>query len=289
MSKKYTIKELFYYFTNRLPKIIIGKLFSHNLIKVHWGKDLGNFGDCLQPLILQHYGLLPVYVPSDLQSDIILEGTILQNVPSCFTGYILGAGGDNLPQCFPKAKIIALRGKLTQNNISPKNDSTILGDPGLILPIIFSETTEQCYDLGVVPHFVDLNTEWIAQWKQRFGNNVLFISPLQAPETVVRQIKSCKAIAASSLHGLIVADGFHIPNLRIVSRKTMPNYFYDFKFDDYYSSLDLNQYPSLEITGEETIDMILDHATIKPVDTINKLIERLDLALQNVSEQFKKQ
>lgn len=285
---KYTSKELLYYFTNRLPTIIIGKLISHNLIKVHWGRGLGNFGDCLQPLILRHYGLLPVFVSSDSQSDILLEGTILQNITSSYSGYILGTGGDNLPLFFPKAKIIAVRGKLTENNVSPKNESIILGDPGLLMTIIFPKALEQTYDLGVVPHFVDLNTEWLNLWKQRFGGQALIISPLQSPEAVVNQIKSCKAIVSSSLHGLIVADSYHIPNLRIVSRRTMPNSFYDFKFDDYYSSLCLSQYPFLEVTGEETIEMLLNSTTIKPIDTIDKIIKDLDTSLCKVSKNFKK-
>ena len=79
---KYHYSELLYFFANRLPKLIYGKYFARNLIKVHWGRGLNNFGDCLQPSILKHYGLTPVYVPSMKQADVILAGSILQLVPS---------------------------------------------------------------------------------------------------------------------------------------------------------------------------------------------------------------
>ena len=46
--------ELGFYFFCTLPRIIWGKLHG-NLVRVHWGRHLNNFGDCLTPDILKYY------------------------------------------------------------------------------------------------------------------------------------------------------------------------------------------------------------------------------------------
>lgn len=130
-------RELLYYFFNRLPKIIIGKYITHNLVKIHWGRSLNNFGDCLQPLIARHYGLLPVYVSNYQKSDLILQGSILQLVSSDYSGIILGTGGDDFKYRFDKAQILGVRGELTKENIEDVvNKRIVLGDAGLLMKVI---------------------------------------------------------------------------------------------------------------------------------------------------------
>jgi len=103
---QFNIKEILYYLFVKLPGIIRGKI-SGNLIYVHWGKGLGNFGDCLSPEILRYYGFTPVYAQY-INSDIILAGTVLQEIPKQFKGIILGAGADNVKLEFPFAKYLEL-------------------------------------------------------------------------------------------------------------------------------------------------------------------------------------
>jgi pyruvyltransferase len=49
----------------------------------------------------------------------------------------------------------------------------------------------------------------------------------------------CKIVLSSSLHGLVLADSFQIPNKRIVLSNNIIGG--DFKFKDYYSGID-NEY-----------------------------------------------
>ncbi len=116
----FNLKEIGYLLINRIPRTIIGKYFSHNLVKLHWGRHLRNFGNCLQPLIARHYGLLPVYVSTKSKADIIMQGSILQLIDSDYSGYILGTGGDNFKYSFPNATVMAVRGNLTKRNIPPQ-------------------------------------------------------------------------------------------------------------------------------------------------------------------------
>lgn len=75
------IKEIFYFLFIRIPFYILGK-YRKNHVKVHWGRGLHNFGDCLQPCILKHYGLTPYYVTS-------MEKLMLLWLVQYFNGFLL--------------------------------------------------------------------------------------------------------------------------------------------------------------------------------------------------------
>lgn len=282
---RYSLKEIFYYCGCRLPLIIKGRYITHNLIKVHWGRGLHNFGDCLQPDILKHYGLTPVYV-SQKDADIILAGSILQWISKDFKGYIIGTGGDNFKYEFPNAKILAVRGKLTLSNILSCTENIKLGDPGLLMSYVFPEKCEIKYKLGIIPHFIDKKSEIMLNWKARFGPDVLFIDVQKSPKQVITEIKQCASIISSSLHGLIIADAFHIPNMRFVDRYTMPSPFYDYKFDDYYSSLDCKSL-FIEVNGQETVACLIKSVTLKPTDRIRSIQDNLDHIMIEVANKFR--
>ena len=284
---KYSYKEICYYFKCRFPAIIKGRYIKHNLIKVHWGRGLNNFGDCLQPDILKYYGLTPVFVPNLNQSDIILAGSILQWVSSDYSGYIIGTGGDNMEYNFPNATVLAVRGKLTLSNIQGGAVSEIkLGDPGLLMSLVYPEKLVVRYKLGIIPHFVDKEGDIIKKWKEKFGAEVLFIDVLKSPKEVIEKIKQCASIISSSLHGLIIADAFYIPNMRFIDRKTMPTSFYDYKFDDYYSSLGCSS-SYLEVNGNETLSDLISVTNLKPINRIKSLQTDLNQVMLECTNKFK--
>lgn len=283
----YSVKEILYFFYHRLPNYIWGKYVRHNLIKVHWGKNLNNFGDCLQPATLKHYGLTPYYVTTIGKADIVLAGTILQSVPSDYSGYIVGTGGYQKSYEFPFAKVLAVRGSLTKNRF-PNNSNIALGDTGLLMPLVFPKVEKKRYKLGIVLHFVDSEALFVTKWRKSFGSEVLFIGTLDTPDSVISKIKQCENILSSSLHGLIIADAFHIPNARFVCGETMPSSTYDYnKFDDYYSSLGIAS-SYIDVTGEESILQLIKYATLKPTDRIDKLISELDVIMKDIAFQFRK-
>lgn len=288
LNKKYAIKELIYSVVVRLPNYIIGKYIKRNLILVHWGRGLNNFGDCLSPEILRHYGLTPVYVSSLNKSKIILAGSILQWVDISYNGVIIGTGGDKMKYDFPNATIYAVRGELTLLNFPEEKRSKIaLGDPGLLMPLVYPEPIKKKYRLGIIPHFVDNEEEFILLWKDKFGNEAEIINVLDSPKSVIRKIKQCEHIVSSSLHGLIIADAYHIPTLRFVNRRTMPGHFYDYKFEDYASSLNC-MYNVIEPTGKESLEELISLTTLKPVQVIQNLQKNLDNIIMQVSKKLRK-
>lgn len=272
------IKETFYAAFVKYPSWLLG-IIKGNVIKTHWGRSTNNFGDCLSPYILKHYGFTPIYSQT-IDSDIIMAGTILQWTPQNYRGVVFGTGCDDLKIDLPHAKILGVRGKLTKNNL-PENiqNSLFLGDPGLIMNKVFPEKIEKQYKLGIVPHFVDEDCEIVKNWIDKFKNQVILINVLRDAKVVIQEIKQCEYIVSSSLHGLITADSFDIPNVRFVNRKTMPTYFYDYKFDDYYSSLN-SVTRTIEATGQEDINNIINQCRLHSVE-VSELQEKLD-------EEFKK-
>lgn len=273
------LKETLYAIFKKYPSWIIG-LIKGNAIKTHWGRTKNNFGDCLSPYILRHYGFTPVYCQQK-DSEIVMAGTILQWLPKNYEGIVFGTGCDDLKIDLRHAKILGVRGKLTKNNL-PKNiqNSVFLGDPGLIMNTVFPKSLKKKYKLGIVPHFVDEDCEVINIWIKKFKEPVVVINVLRDAKTVIQEIKQCEYIVSSSLHGLIIADAFDIPNVRFVNRKTMPTYFYDYKFDDYYSSLD-SFTNTIEATGQENINDIINECRLHS-DNVSQLQEKLDKQLKKL-------
>jgi pyruvyltransferase len=226
--------------------------------------------------------MTPVYVQQN-KSDIVLQGTLLQWLPNTYDGFIVGTGGDNVRYEFPNAKIIGVRGYKTLNNIANNVEFGVIGDPGLILNKVFPKKVKKKYPLGIVPHFVDYNHKIIYEWIKRFGDHCIVINVKEKPHKVIENIKSCERVLSSSLHGLIVCDAFGIPNRRFVIRETMPTEFYDYKFEDYYSSISSVDDPVV-VDGKEDIDYLIKSTHLNNNDAVVALQQKLHNIFSNLSK-----
>lgn len=72
--------------------------------------------------------------------------------------------------------------------------------------------------------------------------------------TVTRQIAACGLVLSSSLHGLIVADAFGIPNQRLKFSGKLKGE--DFKFSDYASALGRSNTLAHVLTAPEDIFLL---------------------------------
>ncbi|AJE45415.1 polysaccharide pyruvyl transferase family protein [Celeribacter indicus] len=87
------------------------------------------------------------------------------------------------------------------------------GDPALLLPLLFPVDGQKTCELGIVPHFVDFD---IARTLFAGRSDVKLINVRASPVEVAREIASCRRIASSSLHGIIVAHAYGVPAMRLV-------------------------------------------------------------------------
>jgi len=97
-------------------------------------------------------------------------------------------------------------------------------------------------DLCIIPHYIDKRHSAILQASKDAANNetdgivvkVLNIETCDVTEYIA-QLSGCRAVASSTLHGLIFAASYGIPGLRILlSDKVAGGHF---KFEDFYGGI----------------------------------------------------
>lgn len=249
-----------------------------NLFWYKYNNGNGNFGDELNPYIIKHLtGKTIKYLPipdtrirrllklmkRTIRRSISFDNFIyviqslkyrkyyvaIGSVISIVNGkncHVWGAGLVHKNSKIKNCKFHAVRGEITRKRIKELgfNVPPAIGDPALLLPIIYQPSSEIKYDLGIIPHYIqmpDLLKECV-----RNENNVLIIDLLNDIETVIEQISSCKKTISSSLHGLIVSHAYGIPSLWCnLGESSLAGD--DIKFDDYFSSVDIPFYKRREI------------------------------------------
>lgn len=204
-----------------------------------------NFGDALTPYIIQKLsGEFPVYTEPDDGDNYIVTGSILNHAAE--NSIVWGAGIANEEDIIPECDIRAVRGKLLLERVQDEGyDIESFGDPALLLPKFYNPIIEKKYKYGVIPHYVDLH-------KLSSGDKYYkVINILKPVEEVVNDLLECEMILSSSLHGLIVADAYGIPNLWVeFSDKILGD---GFKFRDYFSSVGRQGYEPFDLRSLKEI------------------------------------
>lgn len=133
----------------------------------------------------------------------------------------------------------AVRGMLSKQRVERLLGhpiDAVLGDGGILVSCTLEKAIPKKYPLGIIAHYKEQNVPLLQTLREKFPK-ALYIDVRESPEKVIRKIAACDCIVSSSLHGLIVADSFHIPNLHIQLSDEMLGD--GFKFKDYYSSYGL--------------------------------------------------
>lgn len=160
-------------------------------------------------------------------------------------------------------EFMAVRGKLTKASIEKiisKKINPVLGDGGILAPMLIESNVIKKYKIGIIPHFREKGTLQLKMLLKRYPE--AYVIDLQKdPLLVVKEISECEYIFSSSLHGLIVADAFRIPNMRIYLTNAPLGS--GFKFNDYYSAYDI-----------ENLPYRIDEAKIP---SINELIDKYEV------------
>ncbi len=140
---------------------------------------------------------------------------------------------------------IALRGSLTQARLGNRHDVP-LGDPGLLFDRLYRPKLDKKYKWGLVMHYSDEDNP-IARSMLENTPSIVSIPVAAPPMETLRLIGECEYIASSSLHGLIAADCYGIPNIRLRVGPHLDHS--ESKFHDYASAIgrpDLSAYQAPE-------------------------------------------
>jgi hypothetical protein len=148
----------------------------------------------------------------------------------------------------------------------------VFGDPGLLVDVLWPELkkTPRRHRVGLIPHYEDRAAPEVRALANTLGSCTI-VDVFDDVTDVLRQIVSCECVLSSSLHGLIVADAFGVPNARMkLSEKIRGQ---DFKFRDYYSIYDLEDYAvplQARQIDRNTTDTIMENYTRPGLETIKE-------------------
>lgn len=172
-----------------------------------------------------------------------------------------------------RLNIRAVRGKITLERLRKLTgnalDNVAIGDPGLLASRLFPAKKAPFRVCGIIPHHAELaeikrSNEIVAIEREsgilldstvkamplfeRLAKSIpgaVVLNPESAPKTVIGRISECEAVLSSAMHGLIVADSFGIPNIRVVASNSLMGG--DYKFKDYYSVFSVDRYRAFDV------------------------------------------
>jgi len=220
-------------------------------VPLRWHVGQPNFGDDLNPYFFQKLLAKPVRLVRQSQVHLLGIGSILNVAKS---GSIVAGCGLLSPELKPRpsaARIISLRGYLTAEAIGCEPGH--YGDPALLVARLFPRIRKALYRIGVIPHH---SRRGCSQSAPR--RDVLFIDPGWHPLRVIDAITQCQGILSQSLHGLIIADAYDIPNGWLAPDQAMIGG--EFKFADYFGTTKIPKQAF-------------------PTDSLEKLLDSKDLPL----------
>ncbi|WP_421921679.1 polysaccharide pyruvyl transferase family protein [Marinobacter salarius] len=233
----------------RLCRDAFASIFFRNYVPLVYFSEIKNVGDLISPYLTERITNKRVRcVETSVLPRLLGVGSILGN--GSFNSYIWGSGSINgqLPnrKLDPK-KIFAVRGKLTLALLESRYkvaENLPLGDPALLMPRFFKPLSGIQFRVGIVPHYVDADqAEYLLRKCQ---SDFTIIDVRQDPETFISKIAECELILSSSLHGLILADAYGIPNRWVRFSDSIVGGFW--KFLDYYSITDNHSPSPLQIS-----------------------------------------
>lgn len=183
---------------------------------------------------------------------IIIKPRVLLGIGSLLQSWtydkaiVWGSGVLTSKGMLPEANYLAVRGLHTVSRLREQGHrvSETIGDPAILLPRIFPVQKGPKHRIGVVLHYFHQN-----RLKDKFHDDILIISLLDSIETILNQINDCELVISTSLHGVIVSHTYGVKAIWAKYLKDDLNKGDDIKFYDYFSSVKIEPYQPIDITG----------------------------------------
>ncbi|MCG5481217.1 MAG: polysaccharide pyruvyl transferase family protein [Ensifer alkalisoli] len=213
-------------------------------VGARFGQQPENFGDNLMADLLEGLFSLRVNYATLGSAELLGVGSILDSYFRRKKGkvhllsrrpwrtlHVWGSGfmDENSAALWPqKLQYHATRGPLTAVRVGQRQ--LPLGDPALLLPMIWPSKPIKRFAVGVIPHFATLPL-FRSRYESNLPSGWVIIDLLQKPKEVCATISASDVVVSSSLHGLIVADAYGVPSQRIAPENAIKGD--GFKFKDY--------------------------------------------------------
>ena len=244
-----------------------------------------NWGDALSPVLVNLLSNRPVkHMAWHHQRRYLAIGSILQHANRWSEVWGSGFLWEHDTVIEEPAKVHAVRGPKSRKKLLDQGIDCpeIYGDPALLFPVFYRPLVQKRYAIGVVPHYIDHDNVWVAGL--RTDPAVKIIDVRGGISKFVDEMLSCDLILSSSLHGLIAADAYRVPNIWIeLSNKLYGN---RFKFYDYFESV--HRQCSAPILVHETVSLSAverEYRTQKPVFDLLKLVDSCPFVCEQIRNQ----
>lgn len=153
-------------------------------------------------------------------------------------------------------KPLALRGKLTSARLGI--ECIPLGDPGILFNRLHQPSSLKKFRYGIVPHYTDESSPTIQKILEATKHSTL-IRVDNDPLLTLKMIGECECIVSSSLHGLVAADSFRIPNYKCTFLGNLDGGSY--KFIDYCTGIDRPACQDIPFGTSMDLDQLVNPST----------------------------
>lgn len=231
------------------------KEFGSKAIPVNYYARHNNWGDQVNPYLISKMSNKPVR-KTQLKNTKHMAGIGSVITTANEKSIIWGSGfiSKDIKLKVSKIDVRAVRGYLTKARL--ENEYNIsgdfaLGDPVVLIKEFYNPKVTRIKKIGIVAHYKDKELPIIKKLI-KLGCGLINIQS-DSIESFIDDILQYEYVFSSSLHGLIVADTYGIPNARLVFSDMVAGG--DFKFLDYYSTTD-NKSPEklvveLDVVGQD--------------------------------------
>lgn len=221
------------------------------IIPVTWWDNTDNFGDLLSPWLVEKMTSMGTELADKSSPHYLTIGSILGRATNQSVVWGSGSfGTESSKKLAQDAKYLAVRGPLTRQKLKNAKIEcpAVYGDPALLAPLYYYPDVEVTHEVGVVVRWSE------SEWKTAEVDKRVKIINLHTPdvEQTLRDFLSCRRIVSSSLHGLIIADAYGIPNAWRQSETGRGGVF---KYYDYFASVEKYRNPHQYSIGEQGLQM----------------------------------
>lgn len=218
-----------------------------NPIQLYWWRERDgrtNFGDDVSPVIVERLSGRSVRYADLSKCDMLATGSLLDRAQSHRWQRLLSRpfspiqvwGSGSFGRVRPHRHMLdfhAVRGPATRDALG-LDSSMPLGDPALLLAQFINPPPKK-FRWGIIPHLVHRDEAEIVEMGTEANAHVIDLADPDVIKTA-REIAACDFVISSSLHGIIVADAFGVPNVWMETGRSLVGG--RWKFADYFASVD---------------------------------------------------
>lgn len=157
------------------------------------------------------------------------------------------------------SSVLAVRGPLTRDYLMKQGIACpeIYGDPALLFPRYYKPVVEKKHKVGIIPHFRDKKNPLVEQLRCEEGVSVIDVQDVARWTLFIDRINECEVILSSSLHGIIIADAYHIPNVWVEFAQGEKK---RFAFMDYLASVKRDVPEPVAVTKDSSVSSLVKEA-----------------------------